>query len=125
MPFIRALTLLCFGFGLFVQVAAHAAAVPQHEAVEGADCAEMAQAMPEHNMRGQEEPSDSQGPCRDMTLECLVALNCLPPLALTDTGVAPAAPLPVVLSYRPASTVRLQGEPMRPESPPPQDNLTV
>ena len=37
--FVRALALLCFGFGLFVQVAANAAAVPQAEMARMGDCA--------------------------------------------------------------------------------------
>ena len=40
--FIRTLTLILFGFGLFVQVGANAAALPQIEAAEMSDCAEMA-----------------------------------------------------------------------------------
>lgn len=89
--YIRALTLICFSFGLFVQVAAQAA-VPQIEVAGTTDCAEMVQGMPNHPMPGQviadKDKVDQHGPCREMTLDCLVAMNCLPPLALTAAGLA-------------------------------------
>lgn len=125
MKFIRALFLICFGFGLFVQVAANAAAVPQLGMVEMADCAEMAAGMSEHDMDAQEESSDHPGSCPDMTLECLVAMNCLPPLALSGGGPIQAAPFPATHSYPTSDSVRLVSEPARPESPPPQAGLTV
>ena len=78
--YIRALTLICFSFGLFVQVAAQAA-VPQIEVAGTTDCAEMVQGMPNHPMPGQviadKDKVDQHGPCREMTLDCLVAMNCL------------------------------------------------
>lgn len=124
MKFIRSLALLCFGFGLFVQIAAHAAIVPQAAAVEMVDCSDMAQAMPEHRMGGGEE-YDREGTCPDMTLECLVAMNCLPPLALSGGGPTQLAPFPANRSYLTFDSVRLVNEPGRPESPPPQASLTV
>ena len=88
--YIRALTLICFSFGLFVQVAAQAA-VPQIEVAGTTDCAEMVQGMPNHPMPGQviadKDKVDQHGACREMTLDCLVAMNCLPPLALTAAGL--------------------------------------
>lgn len=122
--FYRALAVIFFGFGLFVQVAAHAAAIPQLETAEMVDCAEMTQAMSGHTGT-EEESSNRSGSCHDMTLECLVAMNCLPPLALTDIGAAQAPPLAAGTVYLPAITDRLEGRPMRPESPPPQANFTV
>lgn len=123
--FFRALFLICFGFGLFVQVAANAAAAPQLGMAKMADCAEMAAGMTEHDMHAQKESSDHQGSCPDMTLECLVAMNCLPPLALSGGGPTQAAPFPATHSYLTSDSVRLVSEPMRPESPPPQADLTV
>lgn len=122
---LRVLTMICFGFGLFVQVAANAAATPQPGMAEMADCAEMAAGVTEHDMHAQEESSDHHGSCPDMTLECLVAMNCLPPLAFSGGGPTQAAPFPATLSYLTSYSVRLVSEPVRPESPPPQAGLTV
>lgn len=121
--FIRALTLICFSFGLFVQVAAQAA-VPQSEVVGAADCAEMAQSMSEHAMPDT-DTADQHGPCCEMTFDCLVAMNCLPPLALSGAGPAQAVRLPFAPLYLSASASRLESEPLRPESPPPQNQLTI
>lgn len=115
--------MICFGFGLFVQVAAHAAAVPQFDMAE-MDCSEMANTMPEH-MSAEREPADRGEPCQDMALDCLVAMNCLPPFALGDTGAPQAPPAPVSMTYLPAIADRLESRPLLPESPPPQTNLTV
>ena len=82
MSLAKALALLCCAFSLFVQVAAHAAAVPQPQSA-GMDCAEMMQAMPQHQMDDQDNRSDVQECCPDMSLDCLVAMHCLSPLALT------------------------------------------
>jgi len=115
---IRVLTLICFSLGLFVQVAAQAA-VPQNEV------AEMAQAMPEHSMDADDRSSDREGCCPDMTIDCLVAMNCMPPLALTGMGSLGAAPLNFALSYHAATSDGLEKEHPRPESPPPQNQLTI
>ncbi len=119
MKFIRALTLICFSFGLFVQVAAQAT-----EPVEMAGCAEMAQVMTEP-IDAAMEPSDREGPCPDMTLECFVAMNCVPPLALSGSDTTNAAQLPFAPLYLSASVVRLESEPLLQESPPPQSIFTV
>lgn len=123
--FLRALALVCFGFGLFVQVAANAAAVPQAELARMGDCSHAGQEMSGHGMNSMEGSSDHKGSCPDMTLECLIAMNCLPPLALLDTGPAQPAPLPAARIYGLASAAPLEGELARPESPPPQAYLTV
>ncbi len=126
--YIRALALICFSLGLFVQVAAQAA-VPQIEVAGTSDCAEMVQSTPEHTMPGQvmadKDNADQHGPCREMTLDCLVAMNCLPPLALTGAGLAQTEPLFVAPQYLSASASRLESQPLPPESPPPQTQLTI
>lgn len=126
--YIRALTLICFSFGLFVQVAAQAA-VPQIEVAGTTDCAEMVQGMPNHPMPGQviadKDKVDQHGPCREMTLDCLVAMNCLPPLALTAAGLAQTELLFVAPQYLSASASRLESQPLPPELPPPQPQLTI
>ena len=120
----RVLTMICFSFGLFVQVAAQAAA-PQSESVQMAECAEMEQAMSEHRMEAHDTSSDREGCCPDMTLECLVAMNCLPPLALSGTSAVDATPLDFAPSYPATTAGGLKSEHPRPESPPPQTTLTV
>lgn len=124
MKFLRVLTMLCFSLGLFVQVAAQAA-VPLNEPAEMAECAEMAQAMPEQSMDTHDISPDREGRCPDMTLECLLVMNCLPPLALSGTGTQDAAPLNLAPSYLATTVAWLESEPLLPESPPPQSNLTV
>ena len=119
----RILTLICFSLGLFVQVAAQAA-VPQTGSTEMADCAGMAEMMPEQ-MVAAKEPSDSKGSCSGMTLECLVAMNCVPPLALSGDQASAIVHLPFPPLYLSATVVRLESEPLLPESPPPQIILSV
>ena len=125
MKYLRALALVCFGFGLFVQVAANAAVVPQVEMARMDDCAHAEHALSGQRMKGMADSSNHKGSCPDMTIECLVAMNCLPPLALSDTGAAQPTPLPAARIYDLASAVPLKSEPARPESPPPQAHLTV
>jgi hypothetical protein len=119
--YLRAFVLICFSLGLFVQVAAQASATPQVQTASAMDCSEMA-----HSGHGdmKMQPADEGGPC-DMTLECLVAMNCIPPIALA--GPAPAgAPIAAPgTPYQPDGIVRLKGSPIPPESPPPQLTLTV
>ena len=126
--YIRALTLICFSFGLFVQVAAQAA-VPQIEVAGTTDCAEMVQGMPNHTMPEQvmadKDNAEQHGPCCEMTLDCLVAMNCLPPLALTAAGLAQTESLFVAPQYLSASASRLESQPLPPESPPPQPQLPI
>lgn len=123
MSYFRALLLVCFGLGLFVQVAAQAAAMPQ-PAAEVMDCSEMMQRSAEA-MGAQEHGPDENGPCKEMALDCLVPMNCLPPLTLVQPPLT-AAPLPAARgNYPPALAVRLEARSMRPESPPPQLSLTA
>lgn len=107
-----------------MQVAAQAA-VPQNEVAEMVDCAEMAQAMPEHSMDADDTSSDHEGTCADMTLECLVAMNCMPPLALAGAVALDTAPVNFTPSYDTITLGGLEKEHPRPESPPPQISLTV
>lgn len=122
MKFLRALTLICFGFGLFVQVAAQASAVPQVQTGDMVDCAEMAKSMP---MKADEEPSDQTGCCENMTLGCLVVMNCVPPLSLTNAGMLDAAPPAIEPAYDPTQAYVLDSRAIVPEAPPPQIYLTV
>lgn len=116
MKFVRALTLILLGFGLFVQVGANAAAVPQVEAAEMSDCAEMADS---------DTSPDPAGPCSNMTLECVIAMNCLPPLALSNATEIEGRPLRLVPSYLVSAVPWFETDAPRPESPPPKPILTV
>lgn len=121
---VRAFALLCCVFSLFVQVAAHAAAIPQPQA-GGMNCAEMTQAMPRHQMRDQDEPSGQPGCCPDMTLGCLVAMHCLPTMVIAGLSAPePAAPRFAPI-YLPITADTLESQPLPPESPPPQASLTA
>jgi hypothetical protein len=119
--YFRAFALICFSLGLFVQVAAQASATPQVQAAGAMDCSEMA-----HSGHGdmKMQPADEGGPC-NMTLECLVAMNCIPPIALADPAPADAPFAAPGTPYQPDGIVRLKGSPLPPESPPPQPALTA
>jgi len=118
----RALALIFVCCGLFVQVAAHAAAMPQPQA-DTMDCAEMMQAMPQHQMDDQDNRTNGQGCCPDMSLDCLLAMNCLSPLAMADFNAYQPVTHRFSPSYLPAVSRMLEGEPPAPESPPPQSSL--
>lgn len=121
MRYLRAFVLICFSLGLFVQVAAQASAMPQVQTASAMDCSEMA-----HSEHGdmKMQPADDGGPC-DITLECLVAMNCIPPIALADPAPANAPFAAFQTPYQPDGSVRLKGSPIPPESPPPQPALTA
>lgn len=122
-PIFRAFAVICFLLGLFVQGAAQASAMPQMPPAEMTDCAEMARDMP--RQISSEKQSDQDGPCGDMSLDCLVAMGCLAPIALPGAFVANPAPPIGGAAFTPGRQGRLEGRPMRPESPPPQTLLTV
>lgn len=120
MQYIRALALICFAFGLFVQVAAQASAMPQVQADSTMDCTEMAQA----GHGGMEkQPADETGPCK--TLECLLAMNCIPPIALDEPATADAPFAASAAQYQADRLLRLRGSRVPPEPPPPQAALAA
>lgn len=121
MQFFRAFALVCFSLGLFVQVAAQASATPQVQMENTMDCSEMAQS--EHG-KMEMQPADEGGPC-GMTLECLIAMNCIPPMALAGQATHDTPSAASATPYQPDGIVRLKGSPMPPESPPPQTTHTV
>lgn len=120
----KAFALICCVFSLFVQVAAHAAAVPQSDPIN-MDCEEMAHGMPQYQMSDQDKSFGQQRCCAEMKLDCLVSMNCLPPLALSGAQPEGAAPLAFAPSYLVIAAASLEGEHARPESPPPQFILTA
>lgn len=117
----KLLALLCCVLSLFVQVAAHAAAVPQPRAA-GMNCAEMVQGVTQHQMRDQEGPSEEQGCCPDMTLKCLVTMNCLSPLAIAGASAQQLATFRFAPAYLPITVGTLASDAPPPESPPPQSS---
>jgi len=104
--------------GLFVQGAAYAAAAPQAAMAASIDCAQTAS----HDA-GQDDarnPSGTRGPCKNMTLGCLVVMGCIAPLVLPEPSAAePDLPVPAA-PYAAAWTDTLKGQLIRPEFPPPQ-----
>ncbi len=120
----KAFAVMCCVFSLFIQVAAHAATVPQSLA-GGMNCAEMAQAMPRHEMIEQDGPSDRPGCCPDMALDCLFSMNCLPIMAIAGSNAQQPATLRFALIYLPVTAETLESQLPSPESPPPQPRLTA
>jgi hypothetical protein len=118
--YFRALALICFAFGLFVQVAAQASAMPQEQTASTMDCSEMAQSG--HGDR-EMQPAHESGSCK--TLECLIAMNCIPPMALAGPAAVDAPFALSATQYRADGLVRLKGSPVPPEAPPPQPALTA
>lgn len=104
--------------GLFVQVAAHAATVPQSR-MATMDCTEMQQSEPDR-MHEQDRAADDCGPCKNMSFNCLVAMNCISPLYLPGTiagsvSLEPGRPL-----YQVSGLDWLASMPSAPEPPPPE-----
>ena len=123
---VRAILLICFSLGLFVQVSAQAAAMPQPMAQVAEDKGSSDVAPG----RAEQMDADCSTPngcavCDEMALDCLIAMNCLSPLNLPATGLS-TDEVPLARSPYPViDTGWLKGQPIRPESPPPQVNLTV
>lgn len=110
----RLLALVLIGLGLFVQSSAYAAARPAAPISMDRHCQEMMQ-QAENGVVGSDEE-----PCTEKRLDCLVAMNCIAPLFLTDSIVPTSllaaerqayAPLPASARLR-----SLRG----PEPPPPE-----
>lgn len=118
MTILRAFAVLCISFGLFVQVAAHAAAAPEIPMAK-MDCAEMHQSAP-GQMSMQDQAPDDSGPCKTMSLDCLVTMNCIPPLFLLDMASGAAALQPYRPLYQAPDKDWLPGSASAPEPPPPE-----
>ena len=119
MRYVRAFAVLCFAFGLFVQVAAQAAAMPLERPERTIDCSAMMAGGAGHSAAAEEQPADEDWPC-ERTLECLVAMNCLSPLVLPDRASQDTAAMSAEADYQARESVRLTSSPIPPESPPPQ-----
>lgn len=116
----RILFFMLIAGGLTVQAAAYAAA-PMSLVVESTEhCSGMEMSA----MAGSPE-KDSGTPCEDMKLACLVAMNCLPPLAISGERPLDMVQLSVPQSFLPLGIKWLHSAPLIPESPPPKLTLTV
>lgn len=122
--FLRLLTLLSFSLGLFVQVSAQAAAMPQMEVPQAMDCAEMAKIMT-GDMEKQGKNPDTNAPCENMSLGCLVAMNCIPPLFLVDRASETLPTVAVATSYSSANADMVRGWLHEPASPPPRNTRGI
>lgn len=119
MSFFRAVLLICFGMGLFVQVAAQAASMPQVQVSTPLACQEMAQAMPAQ-ASANEQTEEENGPCDRMALDCLIAMNCIPPIALAEPTSSEASFRAIAPGYEAIAAARLKSGLVHPEPPPPQ-----
>ena len=114
---LRTLGLLLIACGLFVQSAAHASALPQVVDAGDPACAEM------ETMAGATSTEDDgSAPCKNLRLDCLVALGCIAPLApgadatLSEDLPAQAAQFSGLIS-NPLAAPRLGPEPPPPQFP--------
>ena len=115
----RILALILLFSGLLVQVSAQAAAMPSAEMAQSMDCEEMQATMTDGTV-GQDEPSGSRGPCDQMTLGCLVAMNCVSPLLMGDGSAATFQRFIDSQSFSPVTANTLFSQPLAPEAPPPR-----
>lgn len=121
MSIFKTFAVICTLLSLSVQGAAYAAAMPQGEMIQTMDCAEMAS----HDADGADsrKAQDTEKPCDNMTLGCLVAMGCIAPLSLSGISDIDLGSHGLVSVYTVALADKLDGKPTRPESPPPQMNL--
>lgn len=109
---LRALGLILVGFGLFVQTAAHASALPQEPRMVERNCNDMVMKTT--------DDEGSESPCADVRLDCLVALGCIPPLVMPQDLAAVQVRLVVLGQFNDLAFFELTGTGAGPEPPPPQ-----
>lgn len=96
--------------------------MPRVAASQMMNCDEM---MQEEQMVKENQVPDRDKPCENMSLDCLVAMNCVPPLIIGDVRPADAPVRAIRASYGVDQTIRLEARSLPPESPPPQILLNV
>lgn len=118
MRMLRSLGLFLIACGLFVQAAAHASALPQVPvSVEGA-CDEMRMEAETSSVQ-----SNDQAPCKNLRLDCLVALGCIPPLALADNSILFSASIIIRSQFGDFKDFSSADTGRGPEPPPPQTQI--
>lgn len=115
MRLLRSLGIFLIACGLFVQSAAHASALPQAPAtIDG----------PRDEMRmeagSSTAPEDQHGPCKNLRLDCLVALGCIAPLVMAGAPSGERVTLAARPLFTPFAAYSLALVGQGPEPPPPQ-----
>lgn len=115
MRLLRSLGIFLVACGLFVQSAAHASALPQAPAEIEASCDEMRM-----EAGSTTAPEDEHGPCKNLRLDCLVALGCIAPLAMITAPSGERAKIAARSLFTPFTPYSLALVGQGPEPPPPQ-----
>ena len=118
MQLLRSLGIFLIACGLFVQSAAHASAMPQAPAGSEAACNEMRMET------GATTASEDQpGPCKNLRLDCLVALGCIAPLAMITAPSGERTKIAVRSLFTPFAAYSPALVDQGPEPPPPQEQF--
>ena len=118
MHILRSFGLILIACGLFVQSAAYASARPQGAATIEGPCDEM-------RMENSSTTSsdDQQGPCKNIRLDCLVSLGCIPPLAMAADASAEYVDIAIPSQFSEFTEFSLAVTRQGPEPRPPQAQL--
>ncbi|ATW05772.1 hypothetical protein [Sphingorhabdus sp. YGSMI21] len=118
MHILRSFGLILIACGLLVQSAAYASARPQVAAMIDGPCDEM-------RMKNSSTTSsdDQQGPCKNLRMDCLVALGCIPPLAMAADASAEYLDTAMPSQFGEFTEFSLAVNRLGPEPPPPQTQL--
>lgn len=118
MHILRSFGLVLIACGLFVQSAAYASARPQVTAMIDGPCDEMR--MESSSTTSSDE---QKGPCKNMRMDCLVALGCIPPLAMTADASAAYTNIAIRSQFGEFTEFSLVINRQGPEPPPPQAQI--
>jgi len=115
MHILRTFGLILIACGIFVQSAAYASARPQVAATIEGPCDEMRMENPSTT-----SSDDRQGPCKEIRLDCLVALGCIPPLAMAADTSSQYVNIAIPSQFGEFTEFSLAVSRQGPETPPPQ-----
>lgn len=118
MHILRSFGLILIACGLFVQSAAYASARPQVAGTIEEPCDEMRMENSSTTSSG-----DQQGPCMNIRLDCLVALGCIPQLAMAADASAEYVDIVIPSQFGEFTEFSLAVNRLGPEPPPPQAQL--